>query len=146
MRYYFTVAMLSLVIGGCSTDRAYTLTHGRMTEAALQAISEEAQVKIADIKRTESGSDGGHRTVLEAPYINYSTITAKIDSRGKNESAPQLEVQITTDKILFTRHKEWEQRIHELVALKLRSHAHGGESKPTALPATPPTVVNEQGK
>jgi hypothetical protein len=127
-----------LLISGCSTDRRYTytaspVTHDRLVEAATQAVSEEARVPIDKIERSEK--DGV--TELRAPYDIYSKIRVQVDSRKSCEN-PELLVQISTDTYLWTRHKEWEQRIHEIVALKLRGRTHGPESKPTSVPPTTP--------
>jgi hypothetical protein len=124
MRVSIVVLFALLVFSGCSTDRNYTVTHERMTTAALQAISEEAHVHENDIVRTDREEDGGQVTYLEAPYIDYSKIKARIDSRGKDSCMPEFSVTITTDKYLYSRHKEWEQRIHELVFLKLRDRKY----------------------
>ena len=95
-----------------------------MTTAALQAISEEAHVNESNIVRTDREEGGGRVTYLEAPYIDYSKIKARIDSRGKDSCMPEFSVTITTDKVLYSRHKEWEERIHELVFLKLRDRKY----------------------
>lgn len=122
-----------------STDRNYTTDYDRVVRAAIEAIEEEAHVSLDQIERTDSGegcSCGSQVTYLKAPYIDFSWIKVKIDGRGKDSCAPELSVTITTDKTFFTRHKEYEQRIHELVLLKLNSKKHGEESKPSMLPPT----------
>ena len=122
-----------------STSRNYTTDYNRIVQASIEAIEEEAHVKLDQIERTDSGegcSCGSQVTVLKAPYIDFSWIKVKIDGRGKDSCAPELSVTITTDKTFFTRHKEYEQRIHELVLLKLNSKQHGEESKPSMLPPT----------
>ncbi|HYG77845.1 MAG TPA: hypothetical protein VEK08_22760 [Planctomycetota bacterium] len=139
MRYVVST-LLALVCflflsGWGHTSRAYTVTHERLVEAALQALSEEAFVKIGDIEQCDESNKNGKVTLLKAPYIHYSKIEVRIDSRD-SDSCPKLKVKITTNTVFFTRHKEWEQRIHELTLLKLRARQHGLESKPTALPPT----------
>jgi hypothetical protein len=124
MRIALALSFSAVLLAGCSTDRSYTVTHERMTTAAIQAISEEAHVQSADVVRTDRDEKGGRVTYLEAPYIDYSKIKARVDSRGKDSCIPEFSVSITTDKVLFTRHQEWEQRIHELVFLKLRERKY----------------------
>ena len=122
-----------------STDRNYTTEFERIVRAATEAIEEEAHVNRDQIERTDFGegcSCGSQLTYLRAPYIDFSWIKVKIDGRGKDSCAPELSVTITTDKTFFTRHKEYEQRIHELVLLKLNAKQHGEESKPSMLPPT----------
>ncbi len=135
-----TVLTLLCVLAGCSTDRRYTVAHERMTIAAMQAISDEASVRMDEIQRNDREEDGGRLTVLRAPYVEYSKVEATIDSRGKHCNTPELEVVVSTDKILFTRHKEWEERLQRLVELKLKARPHGEESKPSALPPVKPSV------
>lgn len=137
----FLAALSAVLLSATSiaaTSRAYTVTHDRLVEAAAQAIADEAHVKAAEIKRAESEAEGGRVTELEAPYITYSKIKATVDSRPKKGDAPELRVEITTNKELHTRHKEWEQRVHELVLLKLKARKHGDEAKPTSLPPAAP--------
>ena len=125
-----------------STDRRYNVDHDRLINAALEAISEEAHVKLDSIVRTETEEKGGRITRLEAPYIYcpYSQIKVAVDSAGNCScDLPNLKVQIATDTYLYTRHKQWELRIHELVAMKLRARKHGPETEPQALPPTPIT-------
>jgi hypothetical protein len=120
-----------------STDRNYITDYDRVLRAAIEAIEEEAHVKESQIERTDSAEGcncGGQVTYLKAPYIDFSWIKVKIDGRGKDSCMPELSVSITTDKTFFTRHKEYEQRIHELVLLKLRAKKHGEESVPPVLP------------
>jgi len=127
-----------LLLSGCSTDRNYTVTHERMTTAAIQAIAEEANVHESDVVRTDRDDKDGKVTYLEAPYIDYSRIKASIDSRGKDSAMPVFGVTITTDKYLYSRHKEWEERIHELVFLKLREKKYVlDDSFAEANPVTP---------
>jgi len=140
MRLSVVMLCALVVLSGCSTDRSYTVTHERMTTAAIQAIADEAHVHESDIVRTDRDDKDGKLTYLEAPYIDYSKIKARIDSRGKDSCMPEFSVSITTDKVLFTRHQEWEARIHELVFLKLRERkyvlsdpvAEGGPATPKA--------------
>ena len=121
-----------------STDRNYITDYERVVQAAIEAVEEEAHVKASQIDRTEGGSEGcsctGQVTYLKAPYIDFSWIKVKIDNRGKDSGMPELSVSITTDKTFFTRHKEYEQRVHELVLLKLQARKHGDESIPPVLP------------
>jgi hypothetical protein len=131
-----------LVLSGCSTDRRYTYTgspvaHDQLVRAAEQAISEESRVSLDKIEQSEKSEGAGRLTTLNAPYNIYSHIRVEVDSR-KDCDNPELLVQISTDKILWTRHKEWEQRIHEIVTMKLRGRTHGPESKPTSVPPTAP--------
>lgn len=127
-----------------STDRNYITEYDRLVRAATEAVEEEAHVDASQIERTDDGGgcSCGGVTYLKAPYIDFSWIKVKIDGRGKDSCAPELSVTITTDKTFFTRHKEYEQRVHELVLLKLSSKKHGAESIPPSLPpvhsATPP--------
>jgi hypothetical protein len=127
-----------LILTSCTTDRDFCVSHERLVDAAIQAISEETRVAPGDIKRTETSEKGGMRTVLVAPYITYSCIKVEVDSTDEHCKCPELQVKVTTDKILWTRHKDFEDRIHEIVALKLRARKHGDESKPTALPTKAP--------
>ena len=136
-----TVATISCglaLLSGCSTDRHYRPTgHECVISATIRAIAEEAHVPEETIQRTDS--DDGLVTTLNSPYIQYSNIEAKIDSR-KDANAPELGIVITTGEILINRHKEWEQRIHELVRLKMLARPHGEESKPSSLPRKKPVV------
>ena len=136
----FCIPAFLAVLSGCSTDRRYTVTHDRVTEAAIAAISEEAYVRPDEIQRTDC--EDGKLTILKAPYNNYSKIETKIDSRDAEKKNPELLVNITTNDIALTRHKEWEQRIHEIVRMKLMGRSHGAASKPTSLPpaAKPPVM------
>jgi hypothetical protein len=135
----FTTVLASLIcLSGCSTDQRYGTNHETLVRAATIAVADEAHVQPADIKRTDTEEKGGVLTVLEAPYIEYSRIETKIDSRDENCKYPELEVRIVSNRVLYTRHKEWEQRIQERVLQELRARSHGEESKPTSLPPTPP--------
>ena len=95
----------SSFVSGCSTDRSYTVTHEAMTKAAIDAIADEAHVHESDVVRTDRDDKDGKLTYLECPYIEYSKIKARIDSRGKDSCMPEFSVSITTDKYLFTRHQ-----------------------------------------
>lgn len=121
MRTFLALSLVAILLSGCSTDRSYTVSHERMTTAAIQAIAEEAHVHENEVVRTDRDDKDGQLTYLECPYIDYSRIRASIDSRAKDCTIPEFSVKITTDKHLYTRHKEWEERIHELVFLKLRA-------------------------
>jgi len=140
-------AVFSMLLAGCTTSRQYPASHDRLVEAGIYAISAEAAVKPEQVKRTDREEQGGRVTVLEAPYIEYSKVQVIIDSRGENAKTPELGVLVTTDKDkgFYTRHKDMEERVHELVVLNLRARQHGPESKPTSLlPATPKKTMNEE--
>jgi len=139
-----TFAAISVILlAGCTTSRQYLASHDRLVEAGVYAISVEAAVKPEQVKRTDREEKGGRLTVLEAPYIEYSRIQVFIDSRGEYASAPELGVLITTDKDkgFYTRHKDMEERVHELAVLNLRARQHGAESKPTSLPPATPKAA-----
>jgi hypothetical protein len=141
-RYVAAICFSLLMLSGCSTNQRYSsLSHERLVSAAIEAVSQEANVAPGEIKRTDLEEKGGVITVLESPYIQYSRIETKVDSTEERASCPRLEVRIVTNDVLYTRHKEWEHRIQELVCLKLRARKHGHESKPTALPTLEPTVT-----
>ena len=130
-----------------STDRNYITDFERVKDAAIEAVEEEAHVSREKIEITEQeGCSCGQVVYLKAPYIDFSHIKVKIDGSGKNSGMPELSVSITTDKTFFTRHKECEQCIHELVLLKLQAKKHGDEShvssiaKPTHPAATQPAA------
>jgi hypothetical protein len=135
-----SIALLAVslaMLSGCSTDRHYTTGHECVISATIRAIAEEGHIDESRIERTDS--EGGLVTTLKAPYIQYSNIEAKIDSR-KYANAPELGVVVTTGEVLINRHKEWEQRIHEIVRLKMLARPHGHESRPTSLPQVKPVV------
>jgi len=126
--HFIAVAMLCpLFLTSCTTEHEYAASHEQLVDAAIQAITDETRVPASGIKRSEMSEKGISHTILEAPYITYSAI--KIDVADTD-----VHVKVTTDKILWTRHKDFEDRIHEIVALKLRAKSHGDESKPTTLP------------
>ncbi|MGD0090424.1 MAG: hypothetical protein ABSE73_10940 [Planctomycetota bacterium] len=134
-------AAAAVLLYGCTTSRCYSVPHDRLIAAAVKALAAEAAVKPEQIQRTDKEELGGRLTVLEAPYIEYSKVEVRIDSRGKFADAPELTVEITTakDKTFYTRHRDMEERVHEAILLSLRARQHGEESKPTALPpAAPP--------
>jgi hypothetical protein len=126
------------ILGGCSTDGRYTVSHEQLTNAAIRAICDEARVKPEEIKRKDREHKAGMITDLEARYVDYSKIKVRIDSSARDCTIPELEVKIATDTVLYTRHKEWERRVIELVKQKLLAHRHGEESKPTSLPPVAP--------
>ncbi len=128
----------AVLLSSCTTEREYSVTHEQLVEAAILAIEEDSYMSKCEIKKTEKEEKGGKYTILETQYNTYSRLKAEIDSTGKHCNMPELQVKVTTDKILWTRHKDFEQRIHELVLLKLRSRKHGDESRPTALPPAEP--------
>ena len=135
-----------LLLAGCSTNQRHTISHERMVQAAIYAVVDEAHVHPDQITRTDSAEEGGTLTVLESAYKQYSKIEARIDSREKHSSCPELQVRITSDGPFYTRHKEWEQRIQEVVCLKINAKQHGEESKPTALPPAEPKFVQPEKK
>jgi hypothetical protein len=139
-RALFSAGLAVLLLAGCSTEREYSVPHDRMVAATVDAICDEANVKPGDVKREEIDEKGGHVTVLSAPYKRESRIECKVDSREKNATQPALEVRIVSNEKLFTRHKEWEWRIHEVVQRKLTARAHREESEPTAMPKLEPKV------
>ena len=119
-----TLMFASTMLLANSTDRRYTVSYDRLVDAALESIAEEAHVKSEQIERVETDEKGARITRLEAPYIYcpYSKIKVAIDSSGKYCcELPNLRVQITTDTYLYTRHRQMEQRVHELVTMKLRA-------------------------
>lgn len=91
-------------------------------------------MKPEQITCADGEQPGGRVTVLEAPYREYSRVKATVDSRKEGATAPALRVAITTGKEFHTRHKDLEDRVHEVVRANLRARQHGTESKPTALP------------
>ena len=120
-----------------STDRNYLTDFERVKEAAIQAVQEEAHVNRDQIKVTDDAACScGHVSYVRAKYIEFSCIKVKIDDRGKDSGMPEVSVTITTDTVFFTRHKEYEQRIHELVLMKLKARTHGDESRVTMLTRT----------
>lgn len=139
MRLFAALPAVLLIgmLGGCSTDCRYTVTHEQLTNAAIKAITEEARVAPEEIKRKDREHKAGMVTDLEARYVEYSKIKVRIDS-SKLCDIPELEVKITTDTVLYTRHKEWEWRMIELIKQKLLARQHGEESKPTSLPPVAP--------
>ena len=132
---FLPVALLALA--GCSSDREFTVTHESLTQAAIEAISEEALVPPDKIQRVDEKGENGCATVLKAPYIDYSKIKVIIDScNGQNP--PNLEVRIVTGSFFYMRHLRYEDRFQELVLEKLLARAHGEESHPSSLPPPPP--------
>ena len=121
------------------TSRQYLASHEQLVDAVMEAIAVEAYVKSGDIAQSDESDKKGRVTLLKAAYNTYSKIEVRIDSRDC--STPRLRVKITTDEILFTRHKEWQQRIHERVLMRLRNRQHGMESKPSSLPKPVGVVV-----
>jgi len=141
---FLPVVALLFLMGCNSNDKHYTVSHEQLVQAAIEAIADEAHVKPEEITRTDHGEKCGTVTRLESAYIEYSQIRADIRS---GDCTPELEVQGSTDKVFWTRHKDWEQRLHEVVVLKLTAKAHGAESKPTALPTVQPAApVNAEVK
>lgn len=130
--HFIAVAILCpLFLTSCTTERDYAASHDQLVDAAMQAIMDETRVPASGIKRSEMTEKGCSHTILEAPYITYSAI--KVDVADTD-----VHVKVTSDKIAWTRHKDFEDRIHEIIALKLRAKIHGDESKPTALPMKTP--------
>ena len=131
-------SMLAVIalFSGCSTRRVYDVPFERLVDAARDAIAAEARVEPAEVKRTDIEEKGGPVTILEAPYLTYSRIQVAIDRREKKAEHPEVQVRVTTSKGFESRHMECEERVHELMALKLRARKHGEESKPTELRAT----------
>jgi hypothetical protein len=129
-----------LLLSGCTSDCSYTVDHERLVGAAMEAIAEEAHVKFGDITRNDCEEKGGKMTILTATYIDYSKLKVIIDSSEENCKVPALKVQIKTGDVLPEQHGDFENRLHEMVLLKLRARKHGEESKPTALPPIAPTV------
>lgn len=134
---------LMVVLSGCSTDREYKITHDQMIDAAVAAICEEGNVTPDAVKRAEISEKGGRLTTLTAPYKHESRIECKVDTREKHTAVPNLEIRVVTGKDFYTRHKEWEWRVHEVVEQKLKARSHGAESKPSSLPQQKPVLPPE---
>jgi hypothetical protein len=127
-----------LFLSGCGTTRELAISHDRMVEVTMQAIQFEGHVKPAEIKRTDTEEKGGRLTMLKSPYIDYSKVEVQIDSREDHTKHPELLVKVLSNDTFYTRHKDLEARLMEVVLLELRAKQHGEESKPTAMaPATP---------
>jgi len=137
------VFALVAVLSGCSTDREYKITHDQMIDAAVAAICEEANVRPDAVKRIEISEKGGRLTTLSAPYKHESRVECKVDTREKFSASPNLEIRVVTNEKLYTRHKEWEWRMHEVVEQKLKAKSHGAESKPSSLPQQKPVLPPE---
>lgn len=139
----FCALALVVVLSGCSTDREYHITHDQMIDAAVAAICEEGNVAPDAVKRSEISEKGGRLTTLTAPYKHESRVECKVDTREKHSAVPNLEIRVVTSKDFYTRHKEWEWRMHEVVAQKLKAKSHGAESKPSSLPQQKPQLPPE---
>ncbi len=132
------VLVLLAVLAGCSTDRHYaSVTHAQVVAVTREAIQDETNVRSEKIEQTDTNEAGGVLTTLKVPSEEYASVSVTVDSRGKFSEQPQVGVHIGTDKFFFTRHRDWEWRLQELVALKLNARTHGPESQPTALPPVP---------
>jgi|GEM_PF-6687184 len=142
LRLLLLLSLCSMASMTFATERQYVCDHDRLVDAVVQAIAQEAHVKPFDVKVTELEDKGMRITKLESCYIQYSRIIVKIKSGAKYCGNPSLDVVIRTDEweIFHTRHREWEQRIHELALLKMRARTHREESRPTALPFAAPAV------
>jgi hypothetical protein len=141
MRFVLGSAVACLVfLAGCSTDRDYKLTHDRVIDAAVAGLMDEANVKRDEIKITEATEKGGRVTVITSPYKRESRVECKVNSADEHRDVPELQVRIVTNEKFYTRHKEWEWRLQEVIAAKLRAKDHGEESKPSALPMQKPQL------
>ena len=142
---------LCLLAAGCSTDARYAqVSHEQLTRAATLVMAEEAHVQACSVQRRDIPAPNGTLTVLSAPYVEFSKIEAEIDSRENNKGAgacPKLRVVVSTGDLVFTRHKEWESRVHEIVRARLCPRPYG-LNQPTAVPihpVEPPVVAPVQG-
>ena len=127
-----------LLIAGCSTDRPYSADHEKVVKAARGAIRDEARISDEVIKRTdETLPNGVDVTRLKAPYTEYSKVLVTVKSGMKEGPDPLLQAEVTTDEILYTRHKEKEKRLLEVVDLKLRGKRYNNQNLPTKKEAPP---------
>ena len=110
-----------LFLSGCGTTRELAISHDRMVEVTMQAIQLEGHVKPAEIKRTDIEEKGGRLTMLKSPYIDYSKVEVQIDSREDHAKHPELLVKVLSNDTLYTRHKDLEARLMEVVLLELRA-------------------------
>lgn len=137
LRILLTLFSVCVAVSTYAVERNYTVSHDQLVEAAIEAIAAEAHVYPSEITQSEVEKKGGRFTRLRSTYIDYSRVQVDIDSTKGCSCTPLLKVQAHTDKIMNTEHKEWEQRIHEVVTQKLMARSHGEESKPTSLPFVP---------
>lgn len=141
MRLFLGLTLVSLaVLTGCSTDREYKITHEQTIEATVAALMDEANVKRDEIKIVEAPEKGGRVTVITCPYKRESRVECKVDSTDERKNSPELQVRVVSNEKFYTRHKEWEWRMQEVVAAKLRAKDHGEESKPSSLPMEKPKL------
>lgn len=141
MRFFMGLALASAVLlTGCSTDREYKITHDRVVGATVATLMDEANVKRGEIKLVEAQEKGGRVTVIACPYKRESRVECKVDSTDERKNSPELQVRVVTNEKFYTRHKEWEWRLQEVVAAKLRAKDHGDESKPSSLPMEKPKL------
>jgi len=146
MRRYGIAASLALWAASCSMDRELGAKHDEVVCAAISAIREEAHLELNQVTSTEETRAGHRVTTLSAPYTYYSKVRVRVDSApGKGAAAPDLEINVSTGATIFTRHNDWEERLHELVALKLKGNRHGPETRPTAKPAAGAAQPAEAG-
>lgn len=126
MRKRSTVLFMGALIGlgGCSTDRHFRASHDDVVRIATEVTAEEAhvrpeEVKVSEVREGDEGR-GGRRTCLRAKYMEYSDVEVNVVSKPwSRRGKPELEVKVTTDKILYTRHTDWEKRIIEKVSQRL---------------------------
>lgn len=140
MRGLYVSMVALLVLAGCSTDRPYAQAgHDEVVQAVITALGEEGHVKADKVTKTEDKLDGDERrTRLEGAYSTFSKFRVDVISKpGKDQGQPVVEAKLQTRETLYTRHRDFEDRLLERVALHLNKTAYGEQSRPTALPPEP---------
>jgi hypothetical protein len=129
--------LVCLLIGGCSTDRRLRSNHDDVVQTARVVAASEAGVPVDQVVVSEFVENGvGRRTCLRTKYMKYSDLEVNVVTNPKSGDArPELEAKVTTDKILYTRHNDWEERIVEQV-----------ERLTPKTEAVAPVVAVEQGE
>ena len=132
-----TIALL-VALNACTSHRPFNQEHERLVSVATAAIAEESSVSVDEVKRSDRKTpEGAVITDLEAVYARHSKLFAHVitppEGLGKE---PKVEVQVNTNDVVHTRHKDWEQRVLTKVQLLMEEKKYDQE-KPSSLPPAP---------
>ena len=118
----------------------FTADHEKVVAAAQAALAEEAHVRPDQVARSdEKRGDGKLITKLSAPYSSWPNLAAKAEARvtsGGGESCTKVSVKVSTGNLVWSRHKEFEERVLRLVGVKAGAHKLN-DTSPTAEPPQP---------
>ena len=138
-----SLALLAIVLvtpAAFAESSRFTADYERVVAAAKAALAEEAHVRPDKVVRSdEKHGDGKMVTKLSAPYSSWPNLAAKAEaqvSSGGGKTATKVSVKVTTGDLLWSRHKEFEERVLRLIGVKAGAHKLN-DTSPTAEPPKP---------